>query len=280
MGLVEVMKRGVKRGGLARARRTGDEYDAIRRGDEPLEFLLVVRQETQLRHPELEAFLVENAHDDALTVRRGQRRHAQVQRAAVNVDLDAAVLRHALLGDTDVRHDFQARDDGELPSLRRRLHLEQQAIDAVAHAEAALERFKVDVRRATADGLGDDGLHELDDGCVAVARLPFLRPGDGHGGSGGGIQGARGRLVAQQFVHGLALPAIVAGDGAGDVIRRGQRRLDLAPCDVAKAVDDIHRERVGHGNLQHPARTGIRHDAVFLHEGAWQRGEDFARDLQ
>ncbi len=42
---------------------------------------------------------------------RGNRGHAHIDRAAGDLQADAAVLRQALLGDVEFRHDLDARDD-------------------------------------------------------------------------------------------------------------------------------------------------------------------------
>src|SRR3712207_8100020 len=54
---------------------------------------------------------VEHAHDDGLAEHGRQHADAQVDRLVVNVQLDAAVLRHAPLGDVEVGHDLHARAD-------------------------------------------------------------------------------------------------------------------------------------------------------------------------
>ena len=64
-------------------------------------------------------------------------------------ELDAAVLRQALLGDVQLGHDLQARDDRRLEvlDLRRDRGFHQHAVNAVADAQLVLERLDVDVGR-------------------------------------------------------------------------------------------------------------------------------------
>ena len=57
--------------------------------------------------------------------------------AAAVHDRHATVLRLAALGDVDVAHDLEARDDAVLDALGRALHLVQHAVDAVAHAQSS-----------------------------------------------------------------------------------------------------------------------------------------------
>ena len=106
---------------------------------------------------------VEQAHDDAFAVERGQRGNAQIHFAAQDLDLDAAILRQAALGDVQLGHQLQARNDGGLQLARRRLLVEQHAIHAEADAELFLERLDVDVAGALLDGVGDHGVHQADD---------------------------------------------------------------------------------------------------------------------
>ena len=70
-------------------------------------------------------------------------RHAQ---------LEAAVLRHALLGDVELRHDLDARDDRAVEALVDRPHRRlQHAVDAVLHVHRVVLRLDVDVARAPLD---------------------------------------------------------------------------------------------------------------------------------
>ncbi len=88
------------------------------------------------------------------------------------LEVDAAVLRQALLGDVELGHDLEARDHGALQRLDvlRHRHLVQHAVDAVADAQVVLHGLDVDVRRALVERFADDLVHELDD-----ARLPHRR---------------------------------------------------------------------------------------------------------
>ena len=100
----------------------------------------------------------------------------------VHADFDATILRHALLGDVEVRKDFDTRDNGGLKALERRRHGDflQVAVNAVADAELVLEGFEVNVRCAQLDGVTQHLVHEADDARVlggtveVVVRDAFL----------------------------------------------------------------------------------------------------------
>ena len=55
--------------------------------------------------------LVEQTQHDAFAVDHRDDRHADVDFAAGDLELDAAVLRQPLFGDVQLRHDLQPRDD-------------------------------------------------------------------------------------------------------------------------------------------------------------------------
>lgn len=61
----------------------------------------------------------------------------QVDWLVVDVEFDTAVLRHAVLGDVQVGHDLHAGRDGGGDVVRRRHHLVEHAVDAVAHLNSS-----------------------------------------------------------------------------------------------------------------------------------------------
>ena len=153
---VDEMQAGVERGGLARAGGAGDQQDAVRQADEPLEGLLVVGEEAQLRQAQPQPFLVQDTHDDALAVVGRQAGHAQVDELAAHRRLDAPVLRDPVLGDGHVGLDLQAADDGGLQPFGWGFDLVQHAVNPVAHAEHLRQRLQVNVRSAHLERLDDD----------------------------------------------------------------------------------------------------------------------------
>ena len=95
---------------------------------------------------ELRLGLVEQAQHRALAVRRRQRRDAHVDRAAADAQRDAAVLRQALLGDVELGHDLQARDQRRVQRAVRLHHLAQRAVDAKAHRARCARRARCGCR--------------------------------------------------------------------------------------------------------------------------------------
>src|SRR6185369_8108147 len=81
-----------------------------------------------------------------------QCRNAEIQftRAVVDLDLDldAAVLRQALLGDVELRHDLETRDERVADLKGRMHHIVQNAVYTEANSKILFVRLDVDVRCA------------------------------------------------------------------------------------------------------------------------------------
>jgi hypothetical protein len=113
--LVELGQGGIEGNGLAAAGRAGDQHHAEGLVDgflEPFEGLGLV---TELGHVELQVRLVEEPQHD-LFAEQGRQAVDPVVHvlAAGELDLDAAVLGQAPLGDVHLRHDLEAGNDGGL----------------------------------------------------------------------------------------------------------------------------------------------------------------------
>ena len=170
VGTIDEVEAGIKGRGLAGTGRAGHEQNAVGQTNHALERLLVVREKSQFRQTEPQAFLVENTHDDAFAVVRRQARHAQVNQLGADLALNASVLRNAMLGDGHVRLDFQPGDDGRLQPFRRGLHLVQHAVNAVAQTEPFAQRLQMNVRGAHLEGIHDDLVHQPDERRIRVHR--------------------------------------------------------------------------------------------------------------
>src|SRR5439155_177810 len=77
--------------------------------------------EPELGEVELQVALVENPQHDLLAEQHREGRHAEVDHLGPHLELDAPVLRHAPLGDVQLRHDLHARSERR-SHLDRRLH--------------------------------------------------------------------------------------------------------------------------------------------------------------
>ena len=207
---------------------------------------------------------VEQAHDDAFAVEGGQRGDAQIHFAAQDFDLDAAILRQAALGDVELGHQLQARDDGGLELARRRLLVEEHAIHAEAYAEFLLEGLDVDVAGAVLNGLPDHGIDQPDDGRLAGHVAQVLEVFVGLRGADFGIEGLLGAL------------AVVLVDGVEDVLFGGQRGFDFQAGEGAYGRDGVEIQRIGHGQREGGVLHGQRNEAALAHE-ACRESFEFGR---
>ncbi len=181
--------------------------------------------------------LVEDAHDDPLAVDERERDDADVDAPPLDGEGEATVLGHALLGDVEVGHDLDAGDDAHgHPALDGGGGCEH-AVDAEENLGVALLGVYVDVGGALLDGLGDDRVHELDDGRVAVGLVDVDLLALGLGFL---VDDVFDRLVhagepCEQQVE------VLDGGGGG---------LDAPAGHHADVIDREHVGGVGHGEQQ------------------------------
>ena len=86
----------------------------------------------------------------------------------------APILWLAALGDVDVRHDLEPRDDAVLNVLGCALHDMQNTIDAVTHHELVFAGLDMNVRRVVLDALADEQVDETHNGSIVIGRLGDL----------------------------------------------------------------------------------------------------------
>ena len=211
---------------------------------------------------EAAGLLVEKTQHHALAVARRDGRDAHVDRAAGDPQADAAVLRQALLGDVELRHDLDARDDERRHRALGLQNLTQHAVHAEAHDEAVLERLDVDVGRVLLHRLREHRVDEPDDRrvVVAVEQVRLLRQILREVGEVGafieafdGLHGVLSRLrrLAQQGVE-LSF---------GDALQP-QRAAQIA----AHFGDRHRRDVLAAGAFRHAIDESLHEYAVTLRE--------------
>ena len=190
---------------------------------------------------------------------------------------EAAVLRHAALGDIQIAEHFDARENGGVPFLRDRLHgVLQHAVDAVLHGDFGVAGFDVDVRSAALERGEDDGFDQADDGA------------DG-GVAGEAITGDR--FVAFLFVLGNlqgegfggllehALGLLGALEQVADLARRGD--LDRpASCPSSSGSSSLSRTWLGSATAmdKQVVLHFERNEVVAEHQIRGNRAEQFGID--
>ncbi len=143
---------------------------------------------------------------------------------------DAAVLRQALLGDVELGHDLQARDQRRVQRLVGLHHLAQRAVDAKAHRARALVGLDVDVARAVLGGLREQRVEHADDRRV-VGRLQQVLHRRQL------LHHARQVDAAFHLADDHRRARLAAGVGRGDALRERGLRLVLHGVDV---VEPLH----------------------------------------
>ena len=150
--VVEQVQAGVQRHRLARTGRAGHQHHAVGPGQRVLVQLALVVFVSELVDAHFRRAGIQDAQHHLLAEQRRQGAHAEVDLFGLGqVQLHAAVLRHALLGDVQLRHHLEAGGDARLQGGRHLGHLLEHAVDAQAHPVFGLVGFEVDVRRPTAD---------------------------------------------------------------------------------------------------------------------------------
>src|SRR6266436_4250951 len=142
---------GVERRGFAAARRPGDQHHAVRLLDIAAEAAQVVFVEPDHFECELlkllaHRLLVEHAEHGVLAVDRGHDRNAEVDGARVVLDAEAAVLGHAALGNIELAHDLDARNDGGMVLFADGRHgVGQHAVNTKRDVCRAVPRLDMEV---------------------------------------------------------------------------------------------------------------------------------------
>ena len=128
--------------------------------------------EPQLVELLADRLLVEDTDDGVLAVHARHHRDAEVDALAAHAHLEAAVLRHALLGDVELRHDLDAGDDRAVEALVDRPHRRlQHAVDPVLHVHRIVLRLDVDVAGPALDRGIERRVDEPDDRTLIGGEL-------------------------------------------------------------------------------------------------------------
>jgi len=164
---------------------------------------------------------------------------------------DAAVLRLALLGDVEVRHDLQAAHNrvAEARDGRRDARLGEDAVDAVADRKLVLVRLDVDVRRAFADRLDEQVVDEADD----ARFLRFL----GVVARDRGVE--LGGDFARERVERVAGDAVAGADELLEVALVGEGEFDRVPRQEPQFVERRELARIARGDPERASVEGDRH---------------------
>ena len=212
-----------------------------------------------------------------LAVRGGHDRDAEVDRAAGDAELEAAVLRHALLGDVELRHDLDAADDRGVMALVDRIErFVEHAVDAVLDHHLVVARLDVNVRGAALDGVEDDRVDELDDRRRVLLRdrvdrqrlfaFLVLRHELHAEAFGGFVEDALRRLGLLQLV------ADRRRRGDLDLQRRAEEQLQLVELEDVRRIADDDRDV--------PVLPMLRQELIADHQVERDVPEELVIDLE
>ena len=151
LNVVHLGESGVQRGGLARARRAGDQHDPIRTVHDLAEVIF-----RRLVHPhfiegKVHHGSVENPHNDTLAKHGWEYRDAQVHRVTTDHQFNPTVLRKPAFGDVEVRHNLDSRGDRKGEVARRRNHFIENSFGLDPNSEFVFEWFEVDIASVVFD---------------------------------------------------------------------------------------------------------------------------------
>ena len=249
---VDLVEAGVEGCCFARTGRTADNEDAVWFFDDLDDEIVDLRWHLEGFQFELDGASVKHAEHDALPELGGQAGDTQVDDLVSDLPLDSPVLRNPPLGDVEIRHHLDAGGDGKRKVARRRLHLVEGAIDAVADLEFLLEGLEVNVARLRLDGAVEDEVDVADDG--GGIRLSRDR---------GGVEILLSRVDFRDFrlvelpehiLHGGLLRAIVRRNQAQHRMTRSDHLRDLPVQGEAEILEGLRVEGVAKRHGEHVAR--------------------------
>src|SRR5690554_1729843 len=145
---IQAVQRRIQRGGLTTARRASDQKNPVGLVQHRLKVAQVDLGQTNGVQLQVNTLLVENPHHHALTVHGRHSGDTQVNRAALQAQLDTAILGQAALGNIQFGKNFQAGNNRRGQLYRRGLDLLQYAVNPEANGQVMLERLDMNVRGA------------------------------------------------------------------------------------------------------------------------------------
>ncbi|MNV32644.1 hypothetical protein D3C71_1239860 [compost metagenome] len=213
--------------------------------------------ETEPVEVEHHRIAIQQAHHHAFTVRGRHGAHAQVQLLALHAQHDAPVLRQAAFGDVQPRHDLDAADHRGGQVGGRALAFDQHPVHAVAHLQAVLEGFDVDVRGTQLEGTLDDQVDQADHRRFGGQVAQMLDVIDGRALAVGGLHDGAHRTAA------LPVPAF---DQVIDLRTQADVQPHRHAHRQAHGIGGVGVLRVAEPQIQHALVQGQRAEMELLEE--------------
>ena len=215
-------------------------------------------------------FLVEDADDRVLAVHARHDRDAEVDRLPRQAQLEASVLRHALLGDVELGHDLDARDDRAVEAAVDRPHRRlQHAVDAVLHVHRVVAGLDVNVARPALNRGVDGRVDQPDDGAGIGRQLV-----DGQLLVAGFVFAQQLQLEALGRLLEHARRALALLEDRLNRRRRADRDLDVRAEQHRQLVDHRQVGRIRHDDHERVAVAVRGHEPVAQHQVGGNRPEE------
>ena len=144
-GRVQEIKHGVERRRLSASGGTGREDESGGFLDRLVKRFKSVAVESQSLECEPCAPFAQKAHHGLLAEIGRERRDTERHFLSVRIELEASVLRKALLIELHAGENFDAGGDGRGGGLGKRHRVVEDAVDAIAHQKLVLLRLDVDI---------------------------------------------------------------------------------------------------------------------------------------
>ena len=273
---LDLVDGGVKRRRFAAARRPGDEHHAIRFLDiaakaAQIVFIKPDHFERELLELLAHRLFVEHAEHGVFAMDRRHDRDAEVNGAAVVLHAEAAVLRHAALGNIKLAHDLDAGNDGRMMLFADRRHgVRKHAVNAKLDIHRVVPGLDVDVTRPPLQRRENRGVDQADDRAHVLARgRRQLVDGDGFVVAGFVLADHIEReSFARIFQHALGLLGLFKN--VGDLFEGRNLGDDPLAKQQADLVDHHQLAGIGNGDRQASVRGFIEgHKVIAEHQMHW-----------
>ncbi len=211
----------------------------------------------------MNAALVQQAEDHPFPEGRGNDGNPDVDVLVGHLDGDPAVLGKALLGDVQLGHDLEARNDGRLVPLGRAQPVVEDSVDPVPDLQFLLEGLDVDVARPFLHRLEEDEVDQPDHrGFIAhvqevLGLFQFMK---------NPVAALRVQAL-DHLLRGIGALLVEAVDRPEDLPFAAQDHPDVAAAqDQAQVVQRFMMERIHGGRGQNSTLHLDRDNPVLLGE--------------
>ena len=187
-------------------------------------------------------------------------------------DAEMTVLRQTALGDVQIRHDLDARDQRLMHAALERHIVDDRAVDAHAHARFPLERLDMDVARARADRAVEQAAEQLDDRRFRVAALALLDAHELRAAPGEALVGGLRRLLCADF-------GIIVADRALKRPQLAQADDHMTAGQLAHLLEGEVVERIVRHDLEAPLRCADREQVLLFRQLARDQADGGQIDL-